>query len=255
MVQPVVRKIEAKAPARPVWRIELDVSGCLTSVRQQLAKLRVPFSKGHSALPSSGEPQEPLATLARLVALLKEHRGRLKLRLVGHCELGERSGLDLERADAAFSWLSEAGISPGILRVDGVNLGDGCGGRCVVPQAVQELVPLYGPITPELAAASAPVGLYFEAKSAAPGQEAMAILTEMAAWLQDEDAAVVVEGHTDRNESVELSSRRAHATREILVRLGVSPKRVLTESCGAAYPLSRQHNAPNRRVELHVQRP
>lgn len=239
----------AKLLASPTWRIELDVTGRLASVRQQLSKCRVSFPKNEQGLDTS------CPALSKVASILKEHRGRLKLRLLGHNEWGEMELVDLQRGEAVLRWLTDnSGIAFGLLRTEGAGLGDGCGGRCVVPVPIQELVPLYGPISQEVASNSAPVGLYFEAGSHIPGPEASAILAEMAAWLRRETCAeAVIEGHTDHAEPYDLSSRRAEAVREVLIRLGVSAKRLVMLPQGKAYPLSRIHAAPNRRAELHLQ--
>lgn len=259
-------KAPAKAPDMPdptPVPIELDVTGQLSSLQAQLTKLRTSFGKGQVQLTRSGagEGGDGVANLPRLVELLREYRdGRLKLLLEGHRAHGERDGADLERAQAVMEWLVDEGVSPGLLRSTGAGtqFNDGAGGRHVVPVALRELVPLYGPITPEAAAARAPVGLYFEARSAQPGVEAVAILKAMASWLMAEKAPseVLVEGHCDRFEpqAAKLSQQRANAALELLVREGVCPKLLEATGLGSRHPLSLQNRASNRRVEVHLRR-
>lgn len=259
----------AKAPSKPPDMpeekppvpIELDVTGQLSSLQVQLIKLRTSFGKGQAELTRSGagEGSDGVTNLPRLVELLREYRdGRLKLLLEGHRAHGERDGTDLERAQAVMQWLVDEGVSPGLLRSTGAGtqFNDGAGGRHVVPVALRELVPLYGPITPEAAAARAPVGLYFEARSAQPGVEAVAILQAMASWLKAEKALgeVLIEGHCDRFEAqaTQLSQQRAKAALDLLVREGVCPKLLQATGLGSRHPLSLQNRASNRRVEVHL---
>lgn len=247
VLSPVTVKA-APPPLHPPCRIELHVTGCLETVGQQLSKCRVQFPRNEYGLDSASP------ALSKVVTLMKEHRGRLKLRLLGHRERGEDDLVDLRRGEAVFQWLSNSeGLAPGLLRSEGVAMGNGCGGRSVVAVAIKELVPLYGPISAEVAANSAPCGLYFEARSSMIGPETLAILACMATWLRKEGVGAIIEGHADHMESADLSGKRAEVVREELIRLGVSSTQLSTLSQGNAYPLSRMHSAPNRRVELHLQ--
>eukprot|EP00931_Biecheleriopsis_adriatica_P050721 TRINITY_DN29394_c0_g3_i1.p1 TRINITY_DN29394_c0_g3~~TRINITY_DN29394_c0_g3_i1.p1 ORF type:complete len:673 (-),score=173.03 TRINITY_DN29394_c0_g3_i1:38-2056(-) len=243
--------------------IELDVTGELASVQAQLSKLKTCFGKNLSEVLISGEGdggEMATASLPRVAELLREHRdGRLKLLIEGHRQCNERDGLDLERAQAVKSWLVDMlGVSSGLLRVIavGTQFNDGAGARLVLARPLRELVPLYGPIAPEAAAARAPVGMYFEGQSVQLGAEAAAILKEMALWLKKDKSSpeVVIEGHCDRLEpqAQQLSLQRATAARDFLVSLGVAPKKLVASGLGWQYPLSLQNRASNRRVEVHL---
>jgi len=261
LLKPLAPAKQPEAPPKEV-RVELDVTGELASVQSQLTKLRTSFGKGSSEVNKAGcgEGGDGPASLPRLAELLKEHRdGRLKLLLEGHRQRPERDGTDLERAKAVMEWLVEvADVSPGLLRVvgRGTEFNDGAGGRLVLAQPLRELVPLYGPIAPEAAAARAPVGIYFEHRCAQLGSEAAAILKEMAAWLVADKNGfqVVVEGHADRLEpqATELAQNRAKAVLDLLVRHGADAKKLKAEGMGSSYPLSLKNRASNRRVEIHL---
>jgi len=246
--------------APPAAKVELDVTGSLSSIRERLMRLRVNFV-GHNSV-TVDENDVAQKALAQIQQILREHRGRLKLRLVGHCVLGEREGVDQARGAAVAEWLvqaaAEAGgrrsiggmsISKGLFRVEGGGKSDL--GRCVVPVPIRELVPLYGPISREVASFSAPVGIYFEAKDAELLKEGLAIVAEMAVWLKDEAGTCSIEGHTDRVEHQDVAMRRAHAVKTELVRLGVPARKLKLCPRDATCPLS-QHSAPNRRVEIHL---
>lgn len=247
----LLKPLPAPQPAAAkAVEVELHVTGQLAPLRQRLSRLRLSFGRKKAILP---EAEEAEALLRPIAEILQQHRGRLKLRLVGHCEHGEDPGLDLARSQAVAAWLTEeAAVPKGLLRVEARALGDGCAGRCVVAIPVQELVPLYGPISAELAAARAPVGIYFEARSAAIAIEAHPILKEMAHWLQREKSAAVIEGHGDHFEPAEITQQRANEVLKALVGFGVDPKQLRTVACGPVYWLSRRQAALNRRVELHL---
>lgn len=247
--QGVLKPLPAQPAAKAV-EVELHVTGQLTPLRQRLSRLRLSFGRKKAIL---REAEEAEALLRPMAEILQQHRGRLKLRLVGHCEHGEDPGLDLARSQAVVAWLTEeAAVPKGLLRAEARALGDGCAGRCVVAIPVQELVPLYGPISAELAAARAPVGIYFEARSAAIAIEAHPILKEMAHWLQREKSAAVIEGHGDHFEPAEITQQRANEVFKALVGFGADPKQLRTVACGPVYWLSRRQAALNRRVELHI---
>lgn len=230
-------------------KVELDVTGSLTSVRQKLARLRVAFVRNRADVSESDRGQAEV--LAGIRALLGEHRGRLKLRLVGHCEHNERRGTDLERSAAVSQWLqATAGFPAGWLRVEG-KAATQDGGRFVVPSPVRELVPLCGPISAEVAAFSAPVGVYFEAHESRPTREAVPILAEMARWLAAEATSAFIEGHSDPDEASDLALERAGAVQKALVRHGVDARRLRSQGRGSLCLLSK-HSAPNRRVEIHL---
>jgi len=236
-------------------KVELHVTGNLNSVRQKLARIRVPFCRNRADVSESDRVQAE--ALAGIRAVLGEHRGRVKIRLVGHCEQIERRDTDVERSSAVSQWLqANAGFPAGWLRVEGKAATQDVG-RFVVPKVIQELVPLHGPISAEVAAFSAPVGLYFEAHEARPTREAVAILTEMArwlaaeAWMAVETTGACIEGHVDPAEAPELALERAGAVQKALVRLGVDARRLRAQGRGSLCLLSK-HSAPNRRVEIHL---
>ncbi|CAE7244772.1 pal [Symbiodinium sp. CCMP2592] len=243
-------KAEAKVP------IELDVTGQLASVHSQLAKLKMTFPKGVHEISACGTELE---CLDRMCDMLREHRdGRLKLSIEGHSQANESDGLDLQRARGAMQELKDNGISAGLLRVvgRGCESNDGAGTRMVVAKPLHELVPLYGPIAPEAAAARAPVGLYFEAQLSKPGKEAALILEAMAEWLKSDKtfSEVVIEGHCDRLEpqAPQLSLSRANAVRDVLTQLGVASSKLRVQGFGSEHPLSLANRACNRRAEVHL---
>ncbi len=66
-------------------------------------------------------------------------------------------------------------------------------------------------------------------------------LTKQASWLQQYPGVMVqVEGHSDergtREYNISLSARRATATREFLIKQGVSPKRISSIAYGKERP-------------------
>ncbi|CAE7598283.1 pal [Symbiodinium natans] len=121
---------------------------------------------------------------------------------------------------------------------------------------LHELVPLYGPIAAEAAAARAPVGLYFEARLAKLGAEAASIIEVMAEWLKADKTfpEVVIEGHSDRLEpqAPQLSLSRASAVRDALTHLGVPSSKLRVQGLGSDHPLSLANRACNRRAEVHL---
>ncbi|CAK0854733.1 unnamed protein product [Prorocentrum cordatum] len=236
-----------RAPRTP--KVELDVTGRLKSVKDRLAQFRVRFDKNCSVIV---EESQALEALGRIALVLEEHRGRLKLALEGHCDHGEDEGVDEARGNAVARWLVDRmGVAAGLLRVRGRRHA-APGGRCVVPRPLQELVPLYGPISPKLASSNGRVGLYFEEAKAELTPETTFILMEMAKWLEGEKGTAIIEGHCDKAEPPSLGMRRARAAADELVKLGVGPKRLQPESRMAESPLSTLHAAPNRRVELYL---
>jgi len=114
-----------------------------------------------------------------------------------------------------------------------------------------ELVPLYGPISREIASYSAPVGLYFDLYDVTLAREARAIVEEMAAYLKAEGASCCIEGHADRAEPADFAERRAQAVAAEFIKLGVNAQNIQKLARNAMCPLSR-HAAPNRRVEVYL---
>ncbi len=72
-----------------------------------------------------------------------------------------------------------------------------------------------------------------------------------------------IDGHTDdsgdANQNIRLSRARAFAVRDLLMRLGIDPARMIARGFGASRPLrtndSEEGRAANRRIELRLDRP
>jgi peptidoglycan-associated lipoprotein len=105
--------------------------------------------------------------------------------------------------------------------------------------------------------------IHFEYDKDALSDEARAILEKHALWLQNHrQARVTVEGHCDERGTVDynlaLGDKRARATRDYLVSLGVAGDRMHTVSFGKERPLdptaTEQAFARNRRAHFVVSR-
>jgi peptidoglycan-associated lipoprotein len=105
--------------------------------------------------------------------------------------------------------------------------------------------------------------IHFEFDQAALTDQARATLEKHALWLQNHrEARVTVEGHCDERGTVDynlaLGDKRAQATRDYLVSLGVAPERLRTASFGKERPLDPSSNeqawAKNRRAHFAVSR-
>jgi peptidoglycan-associated lipoprotein len=105
--------------------------------------------------------------------------------------------------------------------------------------------------------------VHFDYDKADLGDEARGILEKHALWLQNHRTAkVMIEGHTDERGTVDynlaLGDKRARATRDYLVSLGVAADRLQTVSYGKEKPLdpgpSEQAHAKNRRAHFLVSR-
>jgi peptidoglycan-associated lipoprotein len=92
-------------------------------------------------------------------------------------------------------------------------------------------------------------------------EQARAVLRENAEWLRDNPREKVeVEGHCDERGTVEynlaLGAKRARATKDYLVTLGISSDRLTTISYGEELPLCTEHDetcwAKNRRSHFVV---
>eukprot|EP00930_Biecheleria_cincta_P044981 TRINITY_DN30998_c0_g1_i1.p1 TRINITY_DN30998_c0_g1~~TRINITY_DN30998_c0_g1_i1.p1 ORF type:complete len:591 (+),score=137.75 TRINITY_DN30998_c0_g1_i1:63-1835(+) len=239
------------APEKQFEKIEVDMSGTLAVVEQSLARSVVPFERGSSAV-LDGDARQALV-LPKIAEILKEHRGRLKVELEGHCQEGEPEGTDLERSLAVYQWLVQvAGCAPGLLRLKpcGSSAGLGC---CSVPVPIQELVVRSGPLPPEQEQlGSKHRGLFFAEASADLQPETIAVLEVMAKSILEDDCTVRIEGHAASNEDEAIAGQRATKTRDALRNLGVNRSKLRPQSCKSFHPLSRSHMAFNRRVELHV---
>jgi peptidoglycan-associated lipoprotein len=98
--------------------------------------------------------------------------------------------------------------------------------------------------------------VHFDYNMYAVTDEARGILQRQAAWLQKYPAVrLSIEGHCDergtREYNLALGARRAHAVKEYLVSLGVSPARMSTISYGKERPICSESTeacwAQNRR--------
>jgi peptidoglycan-associated lipoprotein len=105
--------------------------------------------------------------------------------------------------------------------------------------------------------------IQFDFDQAALTDAARATLTKHAAWLTAHPGVrVVVEGHSDERGTVEynlaLGDKRAQATRDHLVSLGVATARLSVVSFGKERPLDAGHDeaawARNRRAHFAVTR-
>lgn len=231
-------KPKPKAPPPP--QLELEVSGTLAVVEQELARLTIKFDHGLAAV-LEGDPEHALM-LPKIADILKDHRGKLKLLIEGHCKSGEPDGLDIERSLAVYQWLVEvAGCTPGFLRIKGRGTTYGMG-QCAVPVPIQELVVRRGPVP----------GLLFAEAGAELAAEGRQVLAEMAKCILSDDYTVRIEGHADAGEQPEVALKRACGVRDALLDLGVGRSQLRVESCKAHHPLSRLKAAVNRRVEIHV---
>ncbi len=101
--------------------------------------------------------------------------------------------------------------------------------------------------------------IYFEFDSYNVRPDDTPILKDLAAWLAANQAAkLTVEGHCDERGSVEynlaLGQKRAEATKDYLVKLGVGEKRIKAVSYGKEAPLVAGHTedawAKNRRAHF-----
>jgi peptidoglycan-associated lipoprotein len=105
--------------------------------------------------------------------------------------------------------------------------------------------------------------IYFDFDQATLTDAARTTLEKHAAWLQTHrEAHVLIEGHCDERGTVEynlaLGDKRAQATRDYLVSLGVPATRMATVSLGKERPIDAGHDetawARNRRAHFAVKR-
>jgi len=250
-VKPKPKPKPKPPPPAPQEKVELEVSGTLAVVERELSRLCIKFDEGLAAV-LEGNPEHALL-LPKIADILKDHRGKLKLLIEGHCGPGEPDGLDMDRSLAVYQWLVEvAGCTPGFMRIKGRGTSYGMG-RCAVPVPIQELVVRHGPRRAEADLAQARPGLYFDAAGVELPAESHQIMAEMAKTILSDEYTVRVEGHTDKGEPPEVALKRACAVRDTLLGLGVGRPQLRVESCKAFYPLSRRQAAVNRRVELHIE--
>jgi outer membrane protein OmpA-like peptidoglycan-associated protein len=246
------RPMETKGKEK-AKQIELELSGSMAHLEHKVAQLRVKFRSGESEV-CHGDPEQAII-LPQIADLLKAQKGS-KFLLEGHCEPGEKDGIDYERCLAVFDWLVEGALCPpGSLRIKGRKAA--CGeGRSVVPVLIDELIVKSGPVSQDLEAATIKTkpGLFFASCSAELSSENKQILGGMAEWLNMEDDTYIrIEGHIGTNEEAKFAAQRAQAVVDQLHRLGVAKKRLKPTACGNRHPASRLHDELNRRVELHVE--
>jgi peptidoglycan-associated lipoprotein len=105
--------------------------------------------------------------------------------------------------------------------------------------------------------------IFFEYDKADLTADSKTVLEENARWLrQFADAGVIIEGHCDERGTEEynlaLGDRRAQATKDYLVQLGVAPERLEVISYGEEKPFSPGHDetswAQNRRAHFVARR-
>ncbi|MDH1264288.1 MULTISPECIES: OmpA family protein [unclassified Pseudomonas] len=86
-------------------------------------------------------------------------------------------------------------------------------------------------------------------------------VNKLATFLQENpERQVIIEGYTDSTGSAaynqSLSERRANAVRTALVKMGVSPERIVAQGYGKEYPVASNSDASgramNRRVEVTI---
>lgn len=103
--------------------------------------------------------------------------------------------------------------------------------------------------------------IHFPFDSAELDDSARSTLRDNGSWLKDHAGAKVeIEGHCDERGTVEynlaLGAKRARATKEYLVALGISGDRLTTISYGEELPLCHEHEETcwqrNRRVHFVV---
>ena len=95
--------------------------------------------------------------------------------------------------------------------------------------------------------------IYFEFDKAALGDDAKTTLDNNATWMkEDPSRTITIEGHTDEVGTPEynlaLGQRRAQATRDYLVRLGVDETRVKVITYGEERPASGADSENRRSV-------
>lgn len=101
--------------------------------------------------------------------------------------------------------------------------------------------------------------VYFDFDSSTVRPDSRPVVEEQARFLlNNANAAVVLEGHTDergtREYNIGLGDRRANSVRQLLVAFGVSPRQIQTVSYGEERPVALGRDeasyARNRRVEF-----
>ncbi len=102
--------------------------------------------------------------------------------------------------------------------------------------------------------------IYFDFDSQNLRSSEQAKIQEIAAFLKEGSAEIIIAGFTDERGTAEynrgLGDRRAGAVRESLIAAGANAERIQTVSFGAEMPADEGHNesawAKNRRAEIGV---
>lgn len=129
------------------------------------------------------------------------------------------------------------------------------------PAAKPEPVPAPAPVAPAKVLKIVLQDIHFEFDKYTLTKEARIILNEAAKALRENpNIKLLIEGHCDERGTIEynlaLGERRANATKDYLVNLGVTPSRLSTISYGEERPLDPGHNERawtlNRRAHFMV---
>jgi outer membrane protein OmpA-like peptidoglycan-associated protein len=125
----------------------------------------------------------------------------------------------------------------------------------VVAATPSDRAPAAAPALPAIARVPTIVA-QFDSLSSQPGDES-GIRALAAAMLEDHEAKVVLEGHSDmrgaEDYNQQISLARAEWVKRRIVDMGVSPERIQTVGLGATHPLridDPDAQALNRRVEV-----
>ena len=103
--------------------------------------------------------------------------------------------------------------------------------------------------------------VYFEFDKSRLTPEARAVLKKHAKWLKEHPTVkILIEGHCDERGTEQynlaLGDRRAHAVKNYLISLGISPDRMKTISFGEMFPKVKGHNewawSQNRRCHFVI---
>ncbi len=103
--------------------------------------------------------------------------------------------------------------------------------------------------------------VYFEFDKATLTPETREVLKKHAKWLKEHPTVkILIEGHCDERGTEQynlaLGDRRAHAVKNYLISLGISPERMKTISFGEMFPKVKGHNewawSQNRRCHFVI---
>lgn len=243
---------DAEVPAR--------VLGSVTTsepYEKTLAKSRFPTRDGaaeglvaSTEAPSvSGEPVAQTCFAFAIEALKNLERGRAEMRFVDDAVevsvSGEGTPEGIEGARAAFEAVPEGCQIGADLAVYDSTLAAQCDERLGAIQGTTKLA--------------------FATGSSELTESAQGQLRDVAQALHGcpEQLRLRIDGHTDNtgdeSANLRLSRRRAFAVRDVLMRLGLDPARLIARGYGATHPVedntSAEGRAANRRIELRLDRP